>query len=254
MVVVVLVAGLTVLQRAVTTTVSYAEQRNDFVSAVTHELRTPLTTIRMYAEMLRDGMVPDPAKQRAYHATITSESERLSRLIGNVLELARMEKGQQRAEPVVGDVGPIVQQVVDSLRPHAEAHGVGLELEVPDDLQPARVDCDALVQVLFNLIDNAVKFGKPKAGERSVVRVALEAGSDGVAVHVRDEGPGVPKQQLPLIFEAFYRGERELTRTTKGTGIGLALVAGLVADMGGRVRARNRDGGGLEVTVELAAA
>lgn len=242
------------LSRAVAAEVAFAERRQDFVAAVSHELRTPLTSIRMYAEMLRDGMVPDPAKQRDYHATITSESERLSRLIGNVLELARMEKGQHRAEPVIGDVGPIVEQVVDSLRPHAEAQGVGLELEVPEGLRPARVDRDALVQVLFNLIDNAVKFGKPKAGERSVVRVALEARGDGVAVHVRDEGPGVPKQQLPLIFEAFYRGERELTRTTKGTGIGLALVAGLVADMGGRVRARNRDGGGLEVTVELAAA
>jgi len=256
-VVVLLLALATVglaLSRALSAELAFAARRQDFVAAVSHELRTPLTSIRMYAEMLRDGMVPDPEKQQAYHATITSESERLSRLIGNVLELARMEKGQHRAEPVVGDVRPIVEQVVESLRPHAEAQGVELVLECPEPLPPARVDRDALVQVLFNLIDNAVKFGKPEAGERSTVRVRLEAGGDGVAVQVRDEGPGVPKGQLPLIFEAFYRGERELTRTTKGTGIGLALVAGLVADMGGRVKARNRDGGGLEVTVELAAA
>jgi signal transduction histidine kinase len=170
-----------------------------------------------------------------------------------VLELARMEKGQHRAEPVVGDVRPIVAQVIESLRPHADAQGVELILEAPEGLPPAKVDRDALVQVLFNLVDNAVKFGRPQAGERARVRVTLEARGDGVVVHVLDEGPGVPKGQLPLIFDAFYRGERELTRTTKGTGIGLALVAGLVADMGGRVTARNREEGGLEVMVELAA-
>ncbi len=255
-VVVLLLALATVglaLSRALSADLAFAARRQDFVAAVSHELRTPLTSIRMYAEMLRDGMVPNPEKQHAYHVTIASESERLSRLISNVLELARMEKGQRRAESVVGDVRPIVEQVVESLRPHAEAQGVELVLDGPDPLPPARVDRDALVQVLFNLIDNAVKFGKPKAGERSTVRVRVEASGDGVAVKVRDAGPGVPRGQLPLIFEAFYRGERELTRTTKGTGIGLALVAGLVADMGGQVKARNRDGGGLEVTVELAA-
>ncbi len=256
-VVVLLLALATVglaLSRAVQAELAFAQRRQDFVAAVSHELRTPLTSIRMYAEMLRDGMVPDPGRQHDYHATITSESERLSRLIGNVLELARMEKGQQRAEPVVEQVGPIVEQVLDSLRPHAEAQGVELVLEAEEGLPPAKVDRDALVQVLFNLVDNAVKFGRPAAGERASVRVRLERGRDGVAVRVQDEGPGVPRGQLPLIFDAFYRGERELTRTTKGTGIGLALVRGLVADMGGRVWARNRDGGGLEVILELVGA
>jgi len=250
----VLLAGLLVvvggaLVWAVRSELAYAARRQDFVAAVSHELRTPLTSIRMYAEMLRDGMVPDPQRQHTYHETITSEAERLSRLIGNVLELSRLEKGRAQPEAVAGELAPLVADAVATLTPHAAAQGVSFVVEVPDGLPPVKVEPDALLQVLVNLMDNAVKFGGP--GE---VHLVAEDGRDGVILRVRDGGPGVPRRQLSQIFEPFYRGERELTRTTKGTGIGLALVRGLVRGMGGEVSARNHPDGGLEVALRLRAA
>ncbi len=233
---------------AVRSELVYAQRRQDFVAAVSHELKTPLTSIRMYAEMLRDGMVVDPARQHTYHATITSEAERLSRLIDNVLELSRMEQGAVRPAPVVGELGPVVQEAVAMLAPHARSQGARIEVTVAADLPAVSIDRDGLLQVLVNLIDNAVKFG----GD-GVVDIVVEAHGGGAAVRVRDGGPGVPPAQLRQIFDPFFRGERELTRSTKGTGIGLALVAGLVQAMGGTVVAVNRPEGGFEVSVCLVA-
>lgn len=243
----VLVGGA--LTWAVRAELEYARRRQDFVAAVSHELKTPLTSIRMYAEMLRDGMVPSADRQHTYHATITTEAERLSRLIDNVLELSRVEQGRARPAPVVGPVGPVIDDALAMLRPHAAAVGVELVVDVASGLPPVAIDRDGLIQVLVNLVDNAVKFG----GQGTVrLRVAPEGG--GAVLVVRDEGPGVPRAQLRRIFEPFFRGERELTRTTRGTGIGLALVRTLVEEMGGRVSAANHPEGGLEVRVHLVGA
>ncbi len=246
----VLVGGGAMLARTVRTELEFARRRGDFVAAVSHELRTPLTTIRMYAEMLRDGMVPGVERQRTYHATITSEADRLSRLIGNVLELARMERGAPAPEPVVGAVEPALREAVEIVRPHAASAGFTVEIEVEDGLPPARIDRDALVQVVVNLVDNAVKFAVE--GEK-VVRCSLAREGDRVVLRVRDHGPGVPARQLRRVFEPFFRGERELVRRTRGTGIGLALVRGLVERMGGTVDARNHPSGGFEVRLSLPA-
>jgi signal transduction histidine kinase len=240
------------LGRAVVTELEFSRRRSDFVAAVSHELKTPLTTIRMYAEMLRDGMVPTPERQREYHRTITAESDRLGRLIDNVLELARLERGGAAPALVVGEVAAIVREAMEIVRPLADKAGFRLELEAAPGLPPARVDRDALVQVVVNLVDNAVKFAAE--GERAI-RLELGVAPDGrVQLVVRDHGPGVPSGQQAKVFEPFYRGERELTRKTKGTGIGLALVRGLVERMGGEVAARNHPDGGFEVTLRLAAA
>lgn len=244
--------GLFALYRMTAVTVRFAERQSDFVSAVTHELKTPLTSIRMYGEMLRDGVVPDPGKQQRYYTHITAEAERLSRLIGNVLELARLEKGRRPMNTTVGDAGDALRAVAELFGPQAEAAGFELIVEAPSGLPAVAVDRDALVQVIFNLVDNAVKYAREADDRRIVLRA--EAAGDGVRLAVRDHGPGVPARQLRQVFEPFFRGERELTRTAKGTGIGLALVRGLVDGMGGAVAARNARGGGLEVCITLPAA
>jgi signal transduction histidine kinase len=244
--------GGLVLYRAVAARMELAQRRSDFVAAVSHELKTPLTSIRMMAEILRDGMVPGEERRQQYYETITAESERLSRLIGNVLELARLERGTRPVERVVGPVYPVLEQVVEILGPHAKERGFVLETELAADLPAASMDRDALLQVLVNLVDNAIKFAASAEDKRVVIQ-ARAVGAE-VVLSVRDHGPGVPAGQLRRIFQPFYRGERELTRRTKGTGIGLALVAGLVARMGGRVDARNHPEGGLEVRVVLAGA
>ncbi|MFT4976585.1 MAG: two-component system phosphate regulon sensor histidine kinase PhoR [Myxococcota bacterium] len=245
------VAGAAGLYRAVSAELEFSERRNNFVSAVSHELKTPLTAIRMYSEMLREGIVSSDEKRQEYYVTITAESERLSRLINNVLELSRLEKGNRTMRLTVGAVGPILEQTTAVLRPHVTQSGLRLEIDVEPGLPVVKVDADALSQVLVNLVDNAVKFSAGSGG--GVVRLSARRSGSGVEVSVRDDGPGVPSRQLERIFEPFYRGERELTRQTKGTGIGLALVSGLVAGMGGSVQARNHPEGGLEVALLLRA-
>jgi signal transduction histidine kinase len=239
--------GLLALYRMVALAVSFAERRSNFVAAVSHELKTPLTAIRMYAEMLRDGMVPSQSKRDEYYRHITVESERLSRLINNVLEFSRLEKGSREMALVTGSVTPVVHEVAGLLRPHVEGQGFDLRVDLDGALAPVRFEPDALMQVLWNLVDNAVKY----AHGATTRQIALRGWEDGAGVHlaVRDHGPGVPARHLAKIFEPFYRGESELTRRSKGTGLGLALVRGLADRMGARVSGRNAPGGGFEVEI-----
>jgi signal transduction histidine kinase len=241
-------AGLFAVHRMTALALHFAERRSNFAAAVSHELKTPLTAIRLYAEMLRDGLVPSEEKRREYYGSITSETERLSRLINNVLEFSRLERGARSFELRIGEVAPIVREAVDLLRGHAAQHGFALELVLDDALPPVRFERDALVQVVFNLVDNAVKYGR---GETARIEVSCRRAGEGVAIGVRDHGAGVPREELGRILEPFYRRGDELTRSAQGAGIGLALVRALVQQMGGVLRVVNADGGGLVVTLEL---
>jgi signal transduction histidine kinase len=250
--IVVAVIGLAAIYRMVGVVVSYAEQRSNFVAAVTHELKTPLTAIRMYGEMLRDGLVLSEAKRDEYHRHITAESERLSRLVDNVLELSRLQNGTRRVRLERGDLGAVCRELATLVAPHVEGAGFALRLDLDDNLPAVRFDRDALMQVLFNLVDNAVKYADGAAAKEIVL--ACRRQPDGLRLVVRDRGPGVPSAHLRRIFEPFYRGENELTRRAKGTGIGLALVRGLAEEMGARVGGRNVPEGGFEVELAFAAA
>ncbi len=241
--------GLFALYRMVRTRLEFAERRSNFVAAVSHELKTPLTAIRMYAEMLRDGLVGSDAKRDEYHRAISSESERLSRLINNVLEFARIEKGARKGDARVGDVGPVVEEALVLLRPHAEQSGRTLSLACDAALPSVRFERDALVQVLFNLVDNAVKYARGASNPE--IRVSCRAREGGVEIAVRDHGPGVRREELARILEPFHRGEDELTRKTQGAGIGLALVKSLSHDMGAAFRVDNADGGGFLASIQL---
>jgi signal transduction histidine kinase len=247
-----MVTGLLAIYRMVAVAIGFAERKSNFVAAVSHELKTPLTAIRMYGEMLRDGIVGSEAKRDEYYRQITAESERLSRLINNVLEFARLEKGTRSMSLTVGPIAPVIAEAVTLLRPHLEQAGFTLRVEVDDALPPARFERDALLQVLFNLVDNAVKYAAGAARAEIVLRAA-RAG-DRIVLAVRDHGPGVPAEHVGKIFEPFYRGERELTRRSKGTGLGLALVRGLAEGMGATVLGRNAQDGGFEVEIGLVAA
>jgi signal transduction histidine kinase len=244
--------GLVAVERMVAVAVGFAERRSNFVAAVSHELKTPLTSIRLYGEMLRDGMVASDEKRAEYYRTITAEAERLSRLIGNVLELSRLEKGTREMALAAGPIGPVVQELAAFLRPHAESEGFALEIDVAPDLPSVRFERDALLQLLFNLVDNAVKYARG-AAERRIVVSCRAAQGGGVELAVRDFGPGVPGPQLRRVFEPFHRAQSELTRTAPGTGLGLALVRGLAERMDARVAGANAPGGGFEVRLRFPA-
>jgi signal transduction histidine kinase len=244
------VGGLFAVYRMTAVALHFAERRTNFAAAVSHELKTPLTAIRLYAEMLRDGVVASDEKRGEYYGSIAAETERLSRLIDNVLEFSRLEKGTRHVALALGDVAAVVREAAQLLRPHAAQHGLALELAVDDALPPARFERDALLQIVFNLVDNAVKYGR---GEPAVIEIACRRAGDGVALVVRDHGPGVPRDELARILEPFYRRGDELTRSAPGAGIGLALVRSLAQQMGAALAVANAPGGGLAVTLTLRA-
>ncbi len=237
--------GLLALYRMVAILVEYSERRSNFVAAVSHELKTPLTAIRMYSEMLRDDMVESDAKRQEYYRTINDESERLTRLVNNVLEFSRLERNDRDISLVAGAIGPVVQDVVEIMKPHAATEGFELQVETDADLPPVRFDRDALSQVIFNGIDNALKYAKSAENRRIVVRCRKD--HDQVVLSMRDYGPGIPPQHLSKVFEPFFRSENELTRRTKGTGLGLALIKGLAERMGASVAGKNCEDGGFEL-------
>lgn len=218
-------------------------QQQDFVSAVSHELKTPLTSIRMYGEMLREGWAPEE-KKREYYDFIHDESERLTRLINNVLQLARMTRNDLDVALKPVTVGELMDTVRSKIASQVERAGFTLNLECPDDCRSrmVAVDQDCFTQIIINLVDNAIKFSA-KSPQRAI-DLACKTQQDGSpAFRIRDYGPGIPKDQLKKIFRLFYRTESELTRETVGTGIGLALVNQLTAAMNGKVDVMNRHPG-----------
>ncbi len=208
-----------------------AVRKTTFVSNVSHELKTPLTTIRMYGEMLGDGIVKDEGKRKSYLETIISESQRLTRLVNNVLDFGRLERGEKTYNWEKVELGSAVGNILETQRPRLEA--AGLELEWADDSEGAvaKLDPDALEQVLLNLLDNQVKY----AGEGKQVGVRLEKDGGSVSLEVWDLGPGIPVEQRERIFETFHRVDDSLTSNKPGCGIGLGIARKLVEDMGGQI-------------------
>ena len=240
---VVLIGGFLLLYRLGAGAISLGQQQQDFVSAVSHELKTPLTSIRMYGEMLREGWA-DETRKKTYYDFIFNESERLSRLINNVLHLARMTRNEQK--PNLQNIA--LESLIIELRPKLESQlenaGFKLEMNYNELALSAklRIDSDWLTQILINLVDNAIKFSAD--AEDKLVQITFRLQQDNtMQISVRDFGPGVAKDQMKKIFKLFYRSENELTRETIGTGIGLALVHQMVTGMGGEVDVVNCEPG-----------
>ena len=232
--------------------IDLARQQQDFVSAVSHELKTPLTSIRMYGEMLREGWASDE-KKSIYYDYIFDESERLSRLIANVLQLARMTRNNLQVDTKPLAVGELMDGIRSRVSSQIERAGFKLKVccEPGAGQSIIQADPDGFTQIFINLVDNAIKFSA--RAEQKVIDIGCQRLRDGsVQFSVRDYGPGIPGDQMKKIFRLFYRSENELTRETVGTGIGLALVHQLARAMGGQVDVVNREPGA-EFRVNIAA-
>jgi len=239
----VLIGGFILLYRLGAGAITLGQQQQDFVSAVSHELKTPLTSIRMYGEMLREGWV-DETRKKSYYDFIFNESERLSRLINNVLHLSRMNRHEQKPNLEHASLDTLLNDLRPKLKLQLDGAGFSLELNYGEGTQTSKlnVDSDWLTQILINLVDNAVKFSGN--AEQKTVQITTRLLQDkSMQISVRDFGPGVAKDQMKKIFKLFYRSENELTRETVGTGIGLALVHQLVTGMGGTVDVVNCEPG-----------
>ena len=222
--------------------------KSNFVSSVSHELRAPIASVRLLAENLENGKVPEPEKQRAYFHFIVQECRRLASLIENVLDFSRIEQGRKQYDFESTDLAVLVRQTVTLLEPYAAEKGVFLKLE-PAAATALELVADgrALQQALVNLIDNAVKHS-PKG---AVVTVGLEATPALVSLWVADNGAGIPEVEREKIFERFYRLGSELRRETQGVGIGLSIVKHITEAHGGRVLVQSSLGWGSRFTLEL---
>lgn len=246
---VVVALGLGATYRVVRRESEMARLKSDFVANVSHDLKTPLSLIRMFAETLEMNRVPDEAKRREYYAVITRESERLTRLIDNVLDFSRIEGGRQRYDLVSGSVEPIVHEVVEAFRYPLAQQAFKVEVEIEPDLPDVALDAPAMKQALANLVDNAIKY----SGERRRLRVSARHVGGEVQVEVADEGLGIPAAETQRIFEKFYRIGRSETQGRRGSGVGLALVKHIAEAHGGRVTVDSRVGEGSRFTLHLPA-
>jgi Na+/proline symporter/nitrogen-specific signal transduction histidine kinase len=209
--------------------------KDDFMSSVTHELRTPLTSIRALAEVMVDD-ADMPAEQRQHFlGIVVAETERLSRLVNQVLDMAKIESGHAEWHNSDIDLRALLSQAVQTTEPMLRERGARIELQMPDQLPTLRADADRLTQVLLNLLSNAAKF-VPQGSGRIVLQLATDEA--GVTVSVHDNGPGVPAEQRTLIFEKFRQGGDGAHRP-QGTGLGLPISRQIVEHFGGRMGLRD---------------
>lgn len=214
--------------------------RREFVANVSHELRTPLTAIRGYAETLRDGALLDSGRVREFADVIHRHARRLQALIEDLLDLSSIEQGQSRMDVAATSLHEVVSQVEAMIRPLVAEKKQSLHVSVPSSLPRLRADRDRLVQVLINLLDNAVKF----TPEEGTIMLQANAGQGRVIINVRDTGIGIPPEDLPRIFERFYRVDRSRDRREGGTGLGLAIAKHLTQAMGGSIDVQSSQGRG----------
>ncbi|MBI3155536.1 MAG: histidine kinase [Burkholderiales bacterium] len=208
--------------------------KDDFMSSVTHELRTPLTSIRALAELMADDPEMDTAQRQQFLGIIVSETGRLSRLVNQVLDLAKIESGHAEWRHGDVDIVALARQAAQSMAEMLRERGTELVLDLPDPARPLptlRADADRLTQVLLNLLGNAAKF-VPRPGGR--IELGVRADDEGVVVRVQDNGPGIPPDQRARIFEKFHQGGDE-ARRTGGTGLGLPISRQIVEHHGGRI-------------------
>jgi signal transduction histidine kinase len=213
--------GLTSVWQNVYAHASLARKKDDFISAVSHELRTPLTSIRMHSEMLENKWVKSEEKASEYYRSMRQESERLSRLIENVLDFSRIQRGRKKYNFAVGDLNKCIADVVEMMKPYAAQSGFTIQVDL-GTLTPTKFDKDALTQIVVNLLDNAVKYAR--AADEKIVYVRTRQDGQHAIIEVEDRGPGLPHRERKKVFEQFYRVAAESTREVPGTGLGLAIV------------------------------
>ena len=239
--------GSYITVRIVRRELEIARLRADFVSTVSHEFRSPLTGIRQLGGMLLDGRVTDPAKQQGYFRMIVQESDRLARLVENILDFSRLEEGRReyRFEPL--DPTPWLRKLAADFGAEIAVNGAAVEADIPDGLPAMSADREALASAVRNLLDNAVKYSP---GAKTVW---LDAAADGgeIRIAIRDKGVGISDQDRKHIFDRFYRADGEISKRIKGAGLGLSLVRYIVTAHGGTVECQSAVGEGSTFNIRL---
>ncbi|HKN10437.1 MAG TPA: HAMP domain-containing sensor histidine kinase, partial [Pseudomonadota bacterium] len=215
--------------------------KDDFISTVTHELRTPLTSIRALSEILHDDPELDRRQRVKFLGIIIKESERLTRLINQVLDLAKIESGNAEWHSSELDLRELIEEAAAAVGPVIAEHRIALALRLPDRVPAITADRDRLMQVMLNLLSNAVKFCDREAGR---ITIALTRQPDALRIDVVDNGPGIRREDQELIFQKFRQVGDTLTEKPHGTGLGLPISRQIVQHFGGRLWVESGSGSG----------
>lgn len=228
------------LEQAFSRQKAMEQARRDLIAAVSHDLRTPLASIRAMVEAMDDGLVDDPATVRRYYRTIHAQIDNLSGLINDLFELSRLdvEQVQLRLEPV--NLNDLVSDVLEAMQVQARQKEILLEGHFAGDLPPVTADIARIQRVLYNLVQNALQY--TPAGGR--VSLTVRPAETGVQVEVTDSGEGIPPEDLPHVFDRFFRGDKSRSRATGGAGLGLAIAKRIVEAHGGHIWVESRPGQG----------
>ncbi|HVR43655.1 MAG TPA: ATP-binding protein [Thermoanaerobaculia bacterium] len=238
-------AAAWLLWRDVRREVRVTELRAQFVSSVSHELRTPLSAIRMYAESLRMGRPADSQARKEYLDTIINESERLSRLLDNVLEFSKIERGERHYRIEPADLAQVVRSAGRAIDYSLQQRGFRLELDLDHAIPPVKADSDAIEQAVLNLLTNAMKY----SGESRRIELSLEPSNGHAVIRVRDHGIGIDPAEQPRIFEKYYRAPNAIHTT--GAGLGLSIVAHIARAHGGQLAVESEPGKGSTFSLAL---
>jgi two-component system phosphate regulon sensor histidine kinase PhoR len=228
---VILIAGAWMVYRSVRKEMELVRLKSDFISNVSHELRTPLSLIRMFAETLEMGRVATEEKRYEYYGTIVAETERLTRLVNNILNFSRMEAGRKEYHFSSVELNDVVSDVLKTYGFHLQSEGFTPGISLDGSLPPVRGDAGSISEAVINLIDNAIKY----SGENKYLGIATGTTNGSLFIEVEDHGIGIAKEHQEKIFETFYRVSTGLVHTTRGTGLGLTLVKHIMEAHGGSV-------------------
>jgi signal transduction histidine kinase len=238
--------GIILTQRDIAREKNLVSLRSNFISNVTHELKTPLTSIRMYAESMMMRRVKSDPDQQKYLSVIVNESERLKRMINNILEFSKMEKARQEYHPVESNLPEILHSAILDMNYWLEKNSFKVKQEIQPEIK-AFVDPDKLYQVFTNLLSNAIKY----SGNSKIIYIRLYENHDAVITEVEDEGIGINEADQLKIFEDFYRVEKNESGGIPGTGLGLTVVREIVEAHNGKVRVESKAGKGSKFSVIL---
>jgi signal transduction histidine kinase len=243
----ILIFGLVLTNRTVSHELELSKMKSDFVSTVSHEFKSPLSSIRQLAEMLQSGRVPSEDRRQQYYDVLVEQSERLSLLVDNILDFSKIEEGRKKFDFEIVDIGPILLEIISTIQDSIRHKDFVIKVEIEENLQSTMVDRAALAQAITNLVDNAIKY----SGEARIILVRAFAENQYLVISVKDFGIGIRKEEIDKVYERFYRGGDALTRTVKGSGLGLTLVKQIVELHHGKVNAESEPGHGSTFSIRL---
>ena len=242
-----LIFGSYLTARTVKRELEIARLKSEFVSAVSHEFRSPLTGIRQLGEMLLRGRWKNEQRRQEYYQMIVRESDRLTRLVENLLDFSRMEEGHQQYDLEPVEPTQWLQKLVEDFQSEVADENMSIVASIPQELPVLSGDREALTCAVHNLLDNAVKY----SGNSKKVWLDAEANNSRLSIQVRDRGLGIPEEDRKHIFEKFFRGGGEISRQVKGAGLGLSLVKQIVTTHGGSLQFESLTGQGSTFSIHL---